>query len=138
MMSVTEIYQQPSTRLHFAMLRQSGQLPLDKFYSAVLGSASLSFIGRDRGIHATSEGIQTIYTYPVLAAEFRYDAGCPAMAQVEVVIRLSLVVGVPDDMQAQRRLTFQQFRDFFHGRLGFGLYRILVGIEVEAVDRYLT
>jgi hypothetical protein len=80
--------------------------------------------------------IQTVCAYPALVAEFRNDADCTPVAQVEVVVWLSLVIRVPDNVRAQRRLVLQQFRDFTQDRLRSGLDRIPVCIEVQPVDRY--
>ena len=60
------------------------------------------------------------------------------MTQVEVVVWFSLVIGVPHNVQAQRRLALQELCDFGQRRLRFRFDRILVGLEVEAVDRYLA
>jgi hypothetical protein len=74
------------------------QLPLYQFDSAVFRPAHFRFIGSDGGIHAATERIQPICAYPVLATEFRNDANCTPMTQVEVVVWFSLVVRVPDNV----------------------------------------
>jgi hypothetical protein len=74
---------------------------LHQFDSAVLRSTIFCLIGGDWRIHATSEGIQSIGADPVLTAEFRHDAACTSMTQVEIIVWLSLVVRVPNNVQSE-------------------------------------
>ena len=85
--------------------KESGNYYCTSSTPAVLSTSDFRLIGCDGGIHAAAERIQTVCTYPVFAPELRNDAVCTPMTQVEVVAGLSLVIRVPDDMQAQRRLA---------------------------------
>ncbi len=71
------------------------KLPLHQFDSAVLGSPNFLFIRRDWRINTTAECVQTVCSYAVLAAKFRYDTGGAPTAQVKVVVRFSLVIRMP-------------------------------------------
>jgi hypothetical protein len=52
-----------------------------------------------------SEGIQSIGGDPVLTAEFRHDAACTPMTQVDVIVGPPLVVRVPNNVQTEGMLA---------------------------------
>jgi hypothetical protein len=52
-----------------------------------------------------SEGIQSIGGDPVLTAEFRHDAACTPMTQVDFIVGPPLVVPVPNNVQTEGMLA---------------------------------
>ena len=87
---------------------------------------------------AAAERIQSGCRDTILGRKLCDDArGTPA-AQIKVVIRLPLVIGVPHYVQAERRVTLQQFCDFGECGLRFRLYRVFIRIEIESVHSHLA
>ena len=122
------------TQAYFLSQGKPGTLPLNQLHAPVLRFAILGIIRCDGRVETTSKRTQPISRNTVLRSQLANHSRSSAAAQIEVVVRLSLIVRMPYHRNFKASISGEQIRNLLQGSLLIRPQGIFVCIEIDSVQ----